>query len=278
MVGMVHLNESPACTAGARQRVLVVDTSTSHYTVQQAGWWESFRRRSLALYAQDLNTLPSNLNVEFVVVYAPPPVSADELVRYAQSLFPQQPPPATHASDHPGGEQGMCFAVIHESSAALDAVALVVSPGREAQCGTLIGPRFLVRWAHEFAMHPERINDIEAEEQENPFHLAIERKNGIAVVNDENGVARRLSSEAEIRAHHSTDYTHTTSQQCRCEWHALRRRAPPLSGGTSAATNSPPHTTLTIIHKTITVSQRSSSNGIRKRDKNTVQYERTMCV
>ncbi|SNX81990.1 uncharacterized protein MEPE_00695 [Melanopsichium pennsylvanicum] len=70
----------------AEQMILVFDQSPQHLTVQHSGWWESFSRRSIALYASSLNVAPSQLNVQFYVVQAVPPTTLDDLLKYARWL------------------------------------------------------------------------------------------------------------------------------------------------------------------------------------------------
>lgn len=193
-------------------------TSLQHLTCQRSGWWESFRRRSLAFYAQSICATPSCVPVELNVVYCPGGTDGD-LLKYAEYQHDVRQHEVEVRRERDVQPTPQSFAVVREWSAAKDAVELVLHPNPSENSTThFVGPRFVIQWALDFLRQP---------------HVHPAHPRDAAVIGDKWNVAGRPANETEVRAHCCTDYAETSASgswrageeegkesECTCEWHA----------------------------------------------------------
>ncbi|CBQ69263.1 hypothetical protein sr15332 [Sporisorium reilianum SRZ2] len=225
-----------------RYQLLIFDASPRFVAGQTDGWWTSFTRRSLAFHAQTITTAPFAIHVEFQTIYSAPPLIIEELACFADFQGRNSSRRSQWLLSRGIVEEQItrCFAVIHDWSAAKDAVELVVlhprPPARSApsSCGSgqlcmgnIVGARFLISWALEFHADPQHIHHVFLAAQPPQATMLHYRYNQLVycqtapnyddpkhvVVTDDLGVARRLFDENEVPAHRCGHFADSECQR-----------------------------------------------------------------
>lgn len=231
------------------QRVLIFDLSPQHLTHSSDGWFESFIRRSKALYAQSIGTSPASLQIEFETILAPSPTtSIDDLINYTRSLRIREQEERfsqSLSSKSNQAEERLAFAIVHKHSSILDAVQIIVA-GEDKDVlwrSDWTGPRFVFTWL----LNPTPIRaqlkvgggvlETMTRQELDEDQISIGLRQEEEVVSDEFGIARRAKDEEEVRAHCCTDWAPKSLQKranggvelsdeelgeikvCTCTWH-----------------------------------------------------------